>query len=146
MRTNTAGFEELFYERLQALLDDEYPALELHAPISGSSFGALTPDFVVSNPRTGASLAVRVKSGFQAAYIPLSTLPLLHELREQVRSARGSASDLVLITTGELPNIVKRGLAHDGIAFFEVDTPMEAAERMTSQLHQLQSPIPPPER
>ncbi len=138
MRSITQSFEEKFLAKLEETLAERYPALELDVPTSGFNFGAPRPDFVVSNPRTGSLLLCRVKSGLSAQHIPLSTLPYIRGLRDWFLTDRGIEGGVVLISTGPIPTLVKKGLARDGIPFFEVATPEEATERLDAQLSKLQ--------
>lgn len=112
--------------------------LKLEVPTSGSHFGAPRPDIVVSNPRTGALLLCRMKSGLPARYIPLSTLAYLRGLRDWFLTDRGIDGGVVFISTGPIPELVKKGSSQDGIPFFEVASPEEATERLTAQLPRLQ--------
>ncbi|HEU4451709.1 MAG TPA: hypothetical protein VFR81_01580 [Longimicrobium sp.] len=137
MATSTRSFDEIFLARLEDLLAERYPALELQTPTPGFRFGAPRPDFVIANSRTGSLLICELKSGFQARHIPLSTLPYIRGLRDWFAD-RGIEGDVVLITTGEIPQLVKKGLARDGIPFFEVASPEEATERLDAQLSKLQ--------
>lgn len=138
MDTSTRNFEEVVLARLENLLAEQYPGLKLEVPTSGSHLFAPRPDFVVSNPDTGALLLCRVKSGLAAQYIPLSTLAYIRGLRDWFLTDRGVDGGVVLISTGPIPELVKKGLERDGIPFFEVDSPEEATDRLDSQLRKLQ--------
>jgi len=138
MATSTRGFEEVFLARLERLLAERYPALRLEMPVPGPYFGAPRPDFIVSNPSTGSVLLCQVKSGLPAQHLPLVTLPYIRSLRDWFLTDRGIEGDVVLISTGPIPTLVKKGLARDGIPFFEVASPEEATERLDAQLMKLQ--------
>jgi hypothetical protein len=107
--------------------------LEIPAP----SFVRPSPDFVVANRCTGALLVGELKSGFQAEHIPLTTLPYLRALKESFGPENG---DVVFITTGKVPELVRSGLDADGIGCFQVQSPEEAAARLESRLHRLETP------
>jgi hypothetical protein len=137
MSTSTKGFEELFLARLEELLAERHPSLELEVPTSGSRLCGPTPDFVVSNPETGSWMGGKLKGGFQAKHLPLAMLPHMRALREQFRSDHPQPGDFVVITTGRIPNLVQKGLNHDGIGFLEVSSPEEGAERVNERLGSL---------
>ena len=134
MRTSTKGFDELFLIRLEAMLAERHPDLALDIPTSGSGLGGPTPDFVVYNPRTGSWMVGKVKSGLQGRHLPIAMLPQMRALRARVRSDRTQPGELVVITTGRIPNLVQEGLDHDGIPVLEVSTPEEAVERVNEHL------------
>lgn len=138
MATSTQSFEEVFVARLEDLLKHRYPALKLEPPASGFSFGVPRPDFVISNPTTGSLLICELKSDFQARHIPLSTLSYIRGLRDWYLANRGNDGTVIFITTGEIPQLVKKGLTRDGIPFFEVVSPEEAIERLDVELRTLQ--------
>jgi len=137
MYMRTQGFEESFLHRLETLLAERHPALELEIPNSAASWYGPQPDFTVSNPRTGSQIAVNVRSGEQARHIPLVLLPKLRALRERLRSTGRDRSEVVLITTGTVPNLVRDGLNRDGIPILFVQSPEEAAERFGERLKTL---------
>lgn len=137
MDTSTQNFEEIMLARLERLLAERYPGLKLDVPTSGNLFGP-RPDFVVSNPSTGSLLLCQVKSGLPARYIPLSTHAYILGLRDWFLTDRGVDGAVVLISTGPIPELVKKGLERDGIPFFEVDSPQEATDRLESQFGKLQ--------
>jgi len=138
MARETQSFEEIFAARLKHLLEDRYPELELQVTTLIFHFGAPHPDFVIANRSTGSLLICELKSGFQARHIPISTLPYIRWVRDWFLADRRVGVDIVLITTGEIPQLVKRGFARDGISYFEVASPEEAVERLDAQLMKLQ--------
>jgi hypothetical protein len=137
MHTSTQGFDEIFLARLEQLLAERHPTLELEVPSSAASLYGPQPHFMVSNPRTGSRIGVDVRSGEQARYIPLVLLPKLRALRERLRSNGRDGSEVMLITTGSVPNLVRDGLDRDGIPILHVDSPEEAAERFGERLNAL---------
>jgi hypothetical protein len=130
-----SDFEGTFLERLEHLLAERHPQLQLQVPSSGSYSGRPSPDLVVCNPATGARLVVELKDGLQAAHMPFSTLPYLRSLREHYRPVKG---DVILITTGSVPELVRTGLTKDGIEFLQVESPEEATDRLEDRLMQLE--------
>ena len=138
MDTSTRSFEEIMLARLEDLLARRYPGLKLDVPTSGSYVFAPRPDFVISNPSTGALLICQVKSGLPARYIPLTTPGYVRDLRDWFLTDRGVDGGVVLISTGPIPELVKKGLEQYGIPFFEVDSPEEATKRLEPQLGKLQ--------
>jgi hypothetical protein len=137
MARETQCFEELFLVRLEHLLAERYPSLNLQVPTSGGGFGVPRPDFIIANRSTGSLLICQVKSGLDARHIPLSTLPYIRWLRDWFRTGREINVDIVLIATGEIPQLVKKGFARDGISYFEVTSPEQAVERLDAQLMKL---------
>ena len=137
MSTSTKSFEELFLARLEALLAERHPAFELEVPTSGSRLYGPTPDFVVSNPETGSWMGGELKGGLQGRHLSFAMLPQMRALREQFRSDHPQPGDFVVITTGRIPDLVRRGLSHDGIEFLEVSSPEEGAERVNERLDSL---------
>jgi hypothetical protein len=129
-----SDFEGTFLERLGHVLAERHPRLQLEVPSSGSHPGVPSPDFVVYNPATGARLAGELKDGLQAQHMPFSTLPYLRSLREYFRPANG---DVILITTGCVPELVRNGLTRDGIEFLQVASPEEATDRLENRLFEL---------
>jgi hypothetical protein len=134
---STKSFEELFLARLEALLAERHPAFELEVPTSGSRLYGPTPDFVVSNPETGSWMGGELKGGLQGRHLSFAMLPQMRALREQFRSGHPQPGDFVVITTGRIPDLVRRGLSHDGIEFLEVSSPEEGAERVNERLGSL---------
>lgn len=130
-----SDFEGTFLERLEHVLAERHPRLQLEVPFSGSCFGAPSPDFVVYNPATGARLIGELKGGLQAEHMPFSTLPYLRSLREHFRPSNG---DVILITTGRVPELVRNGLTRDGIEFLQVASPEEATDRLEGRLSELE--------
>ena len=137
MSTSTQGFDELFLARLEELLAERHPRLELEIPTSGSSIGGPIPDFVVSNPATGSWIVGELKGGRQGKHLPFAMLPHVRALWERFRSDRHHPGDVVVITTGRIPNLVREGLDRDGIGFLEVSSPEEAVERVNERLESL---------
>lgn len=136
----TKDFEGPFLARLERLLTERHPTLQLSVPSSGSHSVGPTPDFIVTNPATGAVLVGEVKSGAHAQDIPYSTLPQLRRIKEHDKSDR---SAVVLITTSLLPDLVRDGLNKDGIAHIQVGSAEEAANRLENQLQWLEdNPLP----
>jgi hypothetical protein len=137
MSTNGKGFEELFLARLEQLLAERHPGLELEVPTSGSRFRGPVPDFVVSNPETGSWIVGELKGGSQGKHLPFSMLPQLRALREQFRTDHPEPGEFVVVTTGRIPTLVQKGFDHDGIRFLEVSSPEEGAERVNERLETL---------
>jgi hypothetical protein len=131
----TTDFEGPFLAHLEHLLTERHPTLQLSVPASGSYAGEPIPDFIVTNPETGAVLVGEVKSGAQAQHIPYSTLPQLRRIRDHYLSHR---SAMVLITTSFIPDLVRDGLNRDGIAHIQVGSAEEAANRLETQLRWLE--------
>jgi hypothetical protein len=137
MSTSTKGFEEQLLARLETLLAERHPGLELEVPTSGSMERGPIPDFVISNPDTGSSIVVELKGGLQGKHLPFSMLPQMRALQQQFRVENPQRGEFVVITTGRIPNLVQEGLMHDGIEFLEVSSPEEAAERLDQRLETL---------
>jgi len=137
MSTNMKGFEELFLARLEELLAQRHPQLALEVPTSGSRARGPRADFVISNPKTGSAIAGELKGGKQGQHLPFSMLPQLRALREQIRTDHPARGEVVVITTGKVPNLVRDGLNHDGIAILNVSSPEEGAERLNECLDTL---------
>lgn len=130
-----SDFEGTFLERLEHILAERHPTLQLEVPSSGAYSGVPTPDFVIHNPSTGARLAGELKGGLQAEHMPFSTLPYLRSLREHIGFENG---DVVLITTGSVPGLVRDGLTRDGIQFMQVASPEEATDQLEHRLAELE--------
>lgn len=137
MPTSMKGFEELFLARLEELLAERHPGFELEVPTSGSRARGPRPDFVVSNPETGSAIAGELKGGLQGQHLPFSMLPQLRALREQIRSDHSDRGDVIVITTGQVPALVREGLDNDGITILNVSSPEEAAEALNERLNSL---------
>jgi hypothetical protein len=135
MSSNMGGSD--FLLRLEQLVEERHPALEVEFPTSAERLGGPTPDVVVSNPRTGAAMAAKVRAGHEAEFIPLAMLPLVCAVRERFRSGHPLPDDVVVITTGPLPRLVREGFARRGIEHFLVKSPEEAVERLNRRLEQL---------
>jgi hypothetical protein len=127
-------FEGTFLARLEHVLAERHPNLQLEIPSSNSYSGFPVPDFVVSNPVTGACLVGELKGGLQAEHMPYSTLPYLRSLRQHFGPEKG---EVVLITTGSVPDLVQKGLTNDGIGFFQVGSPEDATAQIEHRLFAL---------
>jgi hypothetical protein len=134
MSTRTRDFEAVVLTLLQELLGERHPSLELEVPSSGGYARGPRADLVISNPENGSVLAVELKGGERGRHIPFSMLPHVRALKEQIRSDHPESGDVVVVTTTELPEFVRQGLSHDGIAVLEVSSPEEAVERIDEQL------------
>jgi hypothetical protein len=121
---------------LEHILTERHPTLQLSVPASGSYAGGPAPDFIVTNPQTGAVLVGEVKSGAQAQQIPYSTLPQMRRMREYYSAGR---SAVVLITTSIIPDLVRDGLVRDGIAHIQVGSAEEAANLLENKLRWLEN-------
>ncbi|HEX9938205.1 MAG TPA: hypothetical protein VGB15_13815 [Longimicrobium sp.] len=139
MRMNTADSETQFFLRLEQLLAERHPELDLAAPASLERYEGPTPDLVVSNARTGSSLGLEMRVGFSGRHIPLAMLPQVRAVRERFRSCLPQPGDVVVIATGPIPRMVREGFARDGIQCYEVSSPEEAVERLDDRLEQLKS-------
>jgi hypothetical protein len=137
MHTNTADSETQFFLRLEQLLADRYPELDVAAPASRERYEGPTPDLVVSNARTGSSLGLEMRVGLGGRHIPLAMLPQVRAVRERFRSRLPQPRDVVVITTGRIPWQVQEVFDNDGIEYLEVSSPEEAVERLAPRLQQL---------
>jgi hypothetical protein len=138
MLTSTISSELQFYSRLEELVIQRHPGLRFEIPPPYPRGGEWPrPDVVITNPRTGAVLGAEVRVGYQAKHIPLSLLSLVRGVRERLRSDHSESADLVVITTGEILEILKPLLDKDGIGYLEVSSPEEAIERLEPRLERL---------
>jgi hypothetical protein len=132
----TKDFEETFLSTFEDYLHQKYPRLKVEIPASGSHPGGPTPDIIVKNVETGTQFAVELKSGFQSSHIPISALSQLRALRNYY--THQEKGDLVFITTGDIPEIVKHGLKDSGILYYSVRSPIEAVSYLDEKLKQLE--------
>ena len=140
MRTNTADSETQFFLRLEQLLAERHPELDLDAPTAQERYEGPTPDLVLSDTRTGSSLGLEMRVGFSGKHIPLAMLPQVRAVRERFRSGLPQPGDVVVIATGPIPRMVREGFVRDGIQYHEVSSPEEAVERLNDRLEELKSP------
>ncbi|HTQ40135.1 MAG TPA: hypothetical protein VMJ32_14005 [Pirellulales bacterium] len=130
----TNDSENQFISLLGARLQEKHPGLTIEVPASGVNVP--TPDLIVINPSTGTSLALEVKSGFQSTHLPISAISQLRALRNSCQLQ--GKTDVVLVTTGEIPTLVKNGLAKSGISSFSVQTAYDAVDTLEPKLRELE--------
>ncbi|MBV9109690.1 MAG: hypothetical protein JO306_09820 [Gemmatimonadetes bacterium] len=137
MITSTISPELLFFVRFEELFSARHPGLQLRrSPLSSREDWPL-PDVVISNPRTGAALGAEVRVGYQAKALPMTLLPHVDKVRKRLRADYDPAADVVIITTGEVPQPLRRWLDDDGVEYFEISSPEEAMERLEPWLERL---------
>lgn len=130
MDTTTGPYEEDFFTQFEEILARDYPELEMRAPPPGARFGAPAPELEVESLATGTRLALVVRAGFQASHLPIALLAYVRAVRDELQSEDRGGCRLALVTTGRIPAIVQGGLSRDGIPYFHVASPEEAAERV----------------
>ena len=130
MRTNGKTFEvDELLERVERLLASKYPELEMTVPRIRWDMGALTPDFIISNPESGTSLAGEVKVGWQGKHLPVAMLPRVLEMRDLFQGERVAPGDLIVVTSGRLPTVVREGFVRAGVEVREEIATLEEAAR-----------------
>jgi hypothetical protein len=137
MRTSTITPEAKFFVRLEEVLAERHPGLRLEPPPGRAGGKRPLPDIVITNPRTGFALGGEVRAGYEAKGIPMTLLPHLDDVRRGLQAEYDPSAEVVVITTGEIPQPLRGWLDQDGVEYFEVSSPEEAIERLESRLERL---------
>ena len=103
----TSEFETTFFMALTQHIAAHHQALTCTAPSSGiyRAYGRTgpSPDVVVTNPSSGAVLAIEVKGERYGQSLPYATLPQMKAMRDALQDTNG---EVMLISAAAIPEAV----------------------------------------
>lgn len=138
----TSDYEFTFYRALQEHLQQNYHHLRCTAPSSGTyiskGFTVPSPDFIVENPSTGATLAIEFKGGHYSGSVPFATVPQMKAMKDAWQSV---GARVVLVTVGRVPEPILSGLQKEHIPVTQASSVGEALSKLDANLKALEESV-----
>jgi len=135
----TSEFEASFFKALTEHIATHHQGLTCTAPSSGTylAYGwtGPSPDVVVTNPSSGAVLAIEVKGERYGRSLPYATLPQMKALRDALQHTN---TEVMLISAADIPEAVLTRLREEHIAVAHATTVDEALTEVETKLAALE--------